>query len=89
MYISMYNSLICIYVHSLVKMVYGFAEQAELGDLVSDIELEQCIRRNFSGLDDLDPMKIFSRQFLKLKRCIKVTRSTTKNVRLALLVISL
>ena len=68
----MYNSQICIYVLSLVKMVYGFAKKAELGDLVSDIELEQCIRRNFSGLDDLDPMKIFSRQFLRLKGCIKV-----------------
>ena len=56
-------------------MVYGFAEEAESGDLVSDIELEQCIRRNFSGLDDLDPMKIFSREFKRLKGCIKVTNT--------------
>ena len=55
-------------------MVYGFAKQAKLGDLVSDIELEQCIRRNFSGLDDLDPMKIFSKQFPRLRKSIKVTK---------------
>ena len=59
-------------------MVYGFAEQAESGTLVSDIELEQCIRRNFSGLDDLDPMKIFSREYKRLKGCIKVTNTIVK-----------
>ncbi|CAB4010103.1 plexin-A4, partial, partial [Paramuricea clavata] len=57
--------------YSLVKMVYGFAVQAEQGDQISDIELEQSIRRNFSGLDDLDPVKIFSRQFPRLKDCLK------------------
>ena len=53
-------------------MVYGFAEQTEEGDQISEIELEQSIRRNFSGLDDLDPVKIFARQFEKLKRFVKV-----------------
>ncbi|CAB3995217.1 Hypothetical predicted protein, partial [Paramuricea clavata] len=57
--------------YSLVKMVYGFAVQVEQGDQISDIELEQSIRRNFSGLDDLDPVKIFSRQFPRLKDCLK------------------
>ena len=60
-------------------MVYGFAEQAELGDLVTYVEMEQSIRRNFSGLDDLDPMKIFSRQFPRLKDCIKVTKYKKEN----------
>ena len=55
-------------------MVYGFAVQVEQGDQISDIELEQCIRRNFSGLDDLDPVKIFSRQFPRLKDCLKVMK---------------
>ena len=55
-------------------MVYGFAVQAEQGDQISEIELEQSIRRNFSGLDDLDPVKIFSRQFPRLKHCVKVIR---------------
>ena len=57
-------------------MVYGFAVQAEQGDQVSEIELEQSIRRNFSGLDDLDPVKIFSRQFLRLKQYVKVIIQT-------------
>ena len=35
-------------------------------------ELEQCIRRNFSGLDDLDPLRIFSKQFQGLKQYVKV-----------------
>jgi hypothetical protein len=56
-------------------MVYGFAVQPEQGDqLPSDIELEQSIRRNFSGLDDLDPVKIFSRQFPRLKHYVKVIK---------------
>ena len=74
----MYQIFICVY--SLVKMVYGFAKQAKLGNLVSDVELEQCIRRNFSGLDDLDPMTIFSRQFLKLRKKIMVSTYTTRKI---------
>jgi hypothetical protein len=58
-------------------MVYGYAVQAEQGDQISDIELEQSIRRNFSGLDDLDPVKIFSRQFPRLKDCLKVMKYTS------------
>jgi hypothetical protein len=57
-------------------MVYGFAVQAEPGDQISDIELEQSIRRNFSGLDDLDPVKIFSRHFPRLRDCLKVIKYT-------------
>ncbi|CAB4035138.1 Hypothetical predicted protein, partial [Paramuricea clavata] len=60
--------------YSLVKMVYGFAVQAERqGDQLKETELEKSIRRNFSGLDDLDPMKIFCQQlqFQKLKRYVK------------------
>ena len=70
-------------------MVYGFAKQAKLGDPVSDIELEQSIRRNFSGLDDLDPMKIFSRQFPRLEPCIKVTKHIDENYLLEVLVMFL
>ena len=61
---------VCAY--SLVKMVHGFAKKAERGDHISEIELEHSIRRNFSGLDDLDAVKIFSREFPKLKRKVKV-----------------
>jgi hypothetical protein len=53
-------------------MVYGFAVQTE--QLLSEIELEQSIRRNFSGLDDLDPVKIFSRHFPRLKHYVKVIK---------------
>jgi predicted component of type VI protein secretion system len=49
-------------------MVYGFAVRAE----IRERELEQSITRNFSGLDDLNPMEIFSRQFPRLKHFVKV-----------------
>ena len=55
-------------------MVYGFAKQAERGDQISDIKLEQSIRRNFSGLDDLDPVKVFCRVFPRLERKVKVNK---------------
>ena len=53
-------------------MVHGFAREAERGEQISELDLEQSIRRNFSGLDDLDPIKIFSRQFRRLKPRVKV-----------------
>ena len=55
-------------------MVYGYAVQAERGDKISDIELEKSIRRNFSGLDDIDPVKIFCREFPRLNRDVKVNK---------------
>jgi hypothetical protein len=55
-------------------MVYGFAVQAKRGDQVGDIELEQSIRRNFSGLDDVDPVEIFSREFPRLERKVEVNK---------------
>ena len=67
---------ISVYVDSLVKMVYGFAKPDAKPDdpIIRDVELAQSIRRNFSGLDDLDPVKIFSRHFSGLKRSVKVTK---------------
>ena len=50
-------------------MVSGFAKH---GDQIIVKELERCIRRNFSGLDDLDPLRIFSQQFQDLKEYVKV-----------------
>jgi predicted component of type VI protein secretion system len=56
-------------------MVYGFAVKAKQDDqLLSDIELELSIKRNFSGLDDLDPVEIFIRQFPRLKDCLEVMK---------------
>jgi hypothetical protein len=60
-------------------MVYGFAKQAKPGDQISDIELEQSIRRNFSGLDDVDPLEIFSQKFRRLKR-LKVINYSKRNI---------
>ena len=55
-------------------MVYGFAVQAEAdGPAIKNLELEQSVRRNFSGLDDLDPMEIFCRQFSELEHSVEVT----------------
>ena len=42
---------------SLVKMVYKTAE--EHGREPRWPEIEQAIRRNFGGLDEIDPVKIF------------------------------
>lgn len=53
-------------------MVYGFAAQAKQSDELADMDLEKSIRRNFSGLDDLDPVAIFSLQFPVLERSVKV-----------------
>ena len=54
-------------------MVYGFAVQTEAdGPAIKHLELEQSIRRNFSGLDDLDPMEIFCRQFSELEYSVEV-----------------
>ena len=56
-------------------MVYGFAVNAEPDNpVIRDLELEQSIRRNFSGLDDLDPMEIFTGQFPSLGHSVKVTK---------------
>ena len=59
------------YFFSLVKMVYGFAAESD-DQFINSVELEQAIRRNFSGLDDLNPMQIFSRHISQLKHCYKV-----------------
>ncbi|XP_028416584.1 E3 ubiquitin-protein ligase rnf213-alpha-like [Dendronephthya gigantea] len=59
--------------YSLVKMVFGFAVQKEeQGDQISVIELEKSIRRNFSGLDDIDPVKTFCEKelFPRLKETV-------------------
>ena len=50
-------------------MVYRFAKQD--GE-ISDEALEKSIRRNFNGLDDLDPLEIFGQQFKRLNRHVKV-----------------
>lgn len=59
-------------------MVYGFAVQATQGDELSYEDLEKSIRRNFSGLDDLDPVAIFSRQFPILEMSVKVIKYQIK-----------
>ncbi|PVD28712.1 hypothetical protein C0Q70_11306 [Pomacea canaliculata] len=46
--------------YSLVKMVYSFAAQS--GDRPSPNQLTAAIRRNFGGLDGIDPVDIFREQ---------------------------
>ena len=55
-------------------MVYGFAVEAKQGDQISEMKLKKSIKRNFSGLDDLDPIRIFSYHFDELKSSVKVIR---------------
>ncbi|XP_078381354.1 E3 ubiquitin-protein ligase rnf213-alpha-like isoform X3 [Oculina patagonica] len=47
--------------YSLVKMVYKLAE--EHGREPRWPEIEHAIRRNFGGLDEIDPVDVFKRQF--------------------------
>ena len=49
---------------SLVKMVYRMAEEARREPRW--FEVEHAIRRNFGGLDELDPVKIFKKHFSSL-----------------------
>ncbi|XP_077864556.1 E3 ubiquitin-protein ligase rnf213-alpha-like, partial [Saccoglossus kowalevskii] len=46
--------------YSLVKMVYGFSKAS--GDPPTWRQLVHAIRRNFGGLDDIDPVKVFNKQ---------------------------
>lgn len=45
---------------SLVKMVYAFAAQSR--DHPSPNQLTAAIRRNFGGLDSIDPVDVFREQ---------------------------
>ena len=47
-------------------MVCAFAAE-EKNNRVGTLELEKAIKRNFSGLDDFDPMKFFVVQMTHLK----------------------
>ena len=51
---------------SLVKMVYKRAE--DLGREPGWKDIEHAIRRNFGGLDEIDPVKIFKEQFPQERR---------------------
>ena len=53
-------------------MVFGFAGKRKQTGQIKEVELEQSIRRNFSGLDDLDPVEIFRKQFKKPNKDEKV-----------------
>ncbi|XP_046861659.1 E3 ubiquitin-protein ligase RNF213-like [Xenia sp. Carnegie-2017] len=53
--------------YSLVKMVNESANITTKGARIDNTELKHCILRNFSGLDDVDPVEIFSRQFRGLE----------------------
>ncbi|XP_046861644.1 E3 ubiquitin-protein ligase rnf213-alpha-like [Xenia sp. Carnegie-2017] len=53
--------------YSLVKMVNESAKVTKKSARIDDTELKHCILRNFSGLDDVDPVEIFSRQFRGLE----------------------
>ena len=62
--------LICF---SLVKMVYAFAAQSK--QKPSQRQLIAAIRRNFGGLDTVDPVKSF-RRLLPSSLCDKKVRTS-------------
>ena len=51
---------------SLVKMVYKIAEELDREPAWKDIE--RAIRRSFGGLEDIDPVKFFGKQFPQGRR---------------------
>ena len=51
---------------SLVKMVYKIAEELDREPAWKDIE--RAIRRSFGGLEDIDPVKFFGKQFPQARR---------------------
>lgn len=59
-------------------MVSGFVAETEYNHSHDDpaalekLQLEQAIKRNFSGLDDLNPIELFSGAIPVLKPCLKV-----------------
>ncbi|KAK2555497.1 E3 ubiquitin-protein ligase rnf213-alpha [Acropora cervicornis] len=55
--------------YSLVKMVYKIAE--ELDREPAWKEIERAIRRSFGGLDDIDPVKFFGKQFPQARRLMR------------------
>lgn len=68
------QNLLCLLVlYSLVKIVYGFASEAN-DEQINTLGLELAIRRNFSGLDDFNPLKIFAKDqyFPLLKDYVQV-----------------
>ncbi|XP_046860850.1 E3 ubiquitin-protein ligase rnf213-alpha-like [Xenia sp. Carnegie-2017] len=66
--------------YSLIKMVNESAIVNTEGVQIDHTELKHCILRNFSGLDDVDPVKIFSCHFRELEnlmspsmQCLPIT----------------
>ena len=49
-----------------MKMVYKIAEELDRQPAWKDIEC--AIRRSFGGLDDIDPVKFFGKQFQQGRR---------------------
>ena len=60
-------------------MVYGFADKLD-DKCINNMELEQAIKRNFSGLDDLNPMEIFSCHLPQLKPYFEVNRANVYKI---------
>ena len=54
-------------------MVHGFASETN-NEQINSLGLEQAIRRNFSGLDDFNPLEIFANNefFPSLKNYVQV-----------------
>ena len=68
-YLELYNSALEIReffglrdFYSLVKMVYGFAKRS--GERPTWLQLEHAIRRNFGGLDNVEPVEVFSKHIV-------------------------
>lgn len=51
-----------VYCFSLLKMIYGFLSKGS--QQLTWKQLEHAVRRNFSGLPDLNAMEIFNKNLL-------------------------
>jgi len=55
---------------SLVKMVFGFASQSR--STPTWCELQHAILRNFGGLDDVEPVKVFAKHLRQIDKDAEV-----------------
>ena len=55
-----------IFTHSLIKMVTGFCRIT--GQPPTWYELQHAIKRNFGGLDEVDPVKVFERYLINIDK---------------------
>ena len=63
--------------NSLVKMIYGFAAKSRQPPNWS--EMEHAIRRNFGGLDNVNPLQVFSSKIQNVEKFPEVSEKVFRS----------